>query len=341
MGLSWLLPTITQESQVLIGVTERRADVKNFQVREVTSAMEWDGALVSFVGSAHPLQAWGWGEAKKAIGERIERWMVVEGDRPVLLAQLFEKRVSPIRIRMAWVPRGPVLADGDLGVEAFRFWKKQMALRGYRIAAFQPYRPASEAASKLGFSTPHRREFTYLLDLAQPIETLDKALDKEWRYGKNRFTRDGGVVSEGYSPETLEVLINMLSNLSQRKGFPQYGDADLLRAIAEQFFSGLHPEVTGHLFRAMIGDKIAGCALVLRVGKIAHFNWGAFDYDFRNSRVNEGLQWGIMEQMRELGVATYDLEGADLVGNPGVYHFKRRMGGRLVPHSPYQLSLLL
>ncbi len=311
------------------------------QTCEITDARQWDNALVSFAGSSHPLQAWAWGEAKKAVGEHVERWMVMDGEVPVLLAQVLQKSVSPLRIKMAWVARGPVMAEGEIGKKAFLAWKKTMARRGYRLAAFQPYRAASNAAFKLGFTVPKQPEFTYLVDLTQPVEELDKGLNKEWRYGKNRFNRDGGIVVEENSPEALQALINMLSDLAKRKGFPQYGDAEFLRAVREQFSSPFHPQVTAHFFRAMVGDKIGGCALVLRVGDIAHYNWGAFDYELRNSRVNEGLQWGIMERLRASGVTTYDLEGADQKRNPGVYEFKKRMGGRLIEHSPYQLSFLL
>jgi lipid II:glycine glycyltransferase (peptidoglycan interpeptide bridge formation enzyme) len=42
------------------------------------------------------------------------------------------------------------------------------------------------------------------------------------------------------------------------------------------------------------------------------------------------MHWGIVSRLRELGLRRYDLGGVDAKRNPGVFEFKRRMGGTLV-----------
>jgi lipid II:glycine glycyltransferase (peptidoglycan interpeptide bridge formation enzyme) len=41
------------------------------------------------------------------------------------------------------------------------------------------------------------------------------------------------------------------------------------------------------------------------------------------------VQWQILTQLAALGVSQYDLNGIDPVANPGVYHFKKGLAGRL------------
>jgi hypothetical protein len=51
------------------------------------------------------------------------------------------------------------------------------------------------------------------------------------------------------------------------------------------------------------------------------------------------LQWNTILLAKERGIRWYDLGGVDPEGNPGVYHFKRGVGGdEVIPPGPYERS---
>jgi lipid II:glycine glycyltransferase (peptidoglycan interpeptide bridge formation enzyme) len=58
--------------------------------------------------------------------------------------------------------------------------------------------------------------------------------------------------------------------------------------------------------------------------------WGATDRKYSKQRPGEATQWAVIEWALEQGCSLYDLEGIDLEGNPGVYAFKKKMGGEEV-----------
>ena len=47
----------------------------------------------------------------------------------------------------------------------------------------------------------------------------------------------------------------------------------------------------------------------------------------RKSYASYVTLWRLLEDLRQYGVKTYDLAGVDPLGTPGVYHFKRGIGG--------------
>ena len=57
---------------------------------------------------------------------------------------------------------------------------------------------------------------------------------------------------------------------------------------------------------------------------------GASDRKFSKQRVGEAVQWAVMEWAAANGCTRYDLEGIDPVNNPGVYVFKKKMGGEII-----------
>jgi hypothetical protein len=292
----------------------------------------WDSGLCSIPG-AHPMQCWSWGEARRDLGDRVERIMVHQDGEPMLMAQIFLRRL-PLGFPCGWVPRGPVVSR-FAGKEVFRAFKSAARSRGFRLIVVHPYSASGAATPVLGFRFRQELERTFILDLDRPLDQLEKAFDKDWRYGKNRFAREGGVVIEDVTESGVLSLAEFYSGLVQRKGFRAYGGTDMMLAVFRRFRDFESANVRVHLFRAEVKGEPAGAILVLRAGNIGHYLWGAFEYKLRNSRVSEGLQWAAICRLRELGATLYDLEGASEKA-PGVMEFKRKMGGLLITLPPKQ-----
>ena len=300
------------------------------EIAEARDPAPWDRHLAASP-VAHPLQAWAWGDARESCGDEVTRLLVRSAGEIIMLAQVILRRATPFRVPIAWIARGPVWATShpELRKAAAALLKRALASRGVRLMIARGY--LDEPSPGLGWPVPlERAAWSYRLDLTPPLEVLDQRLHKEWRYGKNRFVREGGRVIDAESADGIDALIHMRDATADRKRFAAYGEADFVQAVWRSFRRLQSDDAGVHLFQAQLGDRMAAAAVVICVGRSAHYMWGAFDYAARLSRVSEGLQWGIVERLRAIGVTHYDLEGADRHRAPGVYEFKKRMGGELV-----------
>jgi peptidoglycan pentaglycine glycine transferase (the first glycine) len=87
---------------------------KKLQVIPVPDTQEWDSFVCAHGG--HPLQLSGWARVKEAGGWKSERLYVKTKDGTIVggVQVLFRRLPWPFQ-RMAYVPRGPVVNDEQLG----------------------------------------------------------------------------------------------------------------------------------------------------------------------------------------------------------------------------------
>ncbi len=85
--------------------------------------------------------------------------------------------------------------------------------------------------------------------------------------------------------------------------------------------------VTMSLYIGEIHGVIVGGALIAQSGRNLHYLWGASDRRYSKYRVSEAVHWQIIQDGVASRMERYDLEGIDPLGNPGVYKFKKKMGG--------------
>ncbi|HWR34487.1 MAG TPA: GNAT family N-acetyltransferase [Clostridia bacterium] len=312
------------------------AQTQSLRAIQVLDEAHWNELLRAF-STPHPMQTWQWGEAKQIVGERVERWCVMACDAPILLAQTFLKSRAWLPINIAWVPRGPIYEDKYLAAKAIKILGREFRLRACRAIVVQPYSLELANRPSLLRRIPAQRDFTFVVDLDASLDATERLLRNK---GMNRFNREAGVIVEDSSDDAVEPLIDLYAALAQRKQFRPYGGAALIRSVWKTFRTPEQADVAAHCFQADVHGKVAGSSLVLRVGCTAHYMWAAFDYELRNLGAGEAMQWEIMKRMRASGVRFYDLEGADQKNNPGVYKFKKKLGGTLIERPPMGFRLL-
>lgn len=285
------------------------------------------------------MQSWWWGAAKESAGERLIRLLARRDGEPVALAQIFLRPIRLLGTSVAWIPRGPAVAH--LVPHDTRKIVKELygclAERNIHLVVAKPYM-LNNALPSIGHRVPWLGEKTFWVDLSLPVDTLEKRLHSQYRYAKRRFLRDGGKTFEVSDDESVDQLIIMYDRLADRKDFKKYGNAALIRSVWRFFHKSSVPGIAAHMFAAEVQGRCIALVMILRSRSTAHFMWGAFDYEFRQNGATVALHWTAMLKMRELGVTRYDLEGADLKRNPGVFTFKQRLGGELVELSSYQVA---
>ena len=275
----------------------------------------WDQMLASLNG--HPLQSALWGESRKQVdGYDSLYLMCAKEETPTFMARV-ETRRLPLLGTVAWIPRGPVLAANVLFDELAAPFYDQLRQRGFSLVVSDLYSERLDIA-------PNSGVHTIWLDLTQGLDALKKRIDKQWLYGVRRAAREGVEVRCASNPEEVRTFFNMCLEISQDKGFELPGSEALMQLLLRP--SDV-PDQEMHLFLALYEGKIGAGAFVARSGQHAHYFWGAANRTLSRQRVGEVVQWAVIEWAVARGCTRYDLEGIDPINNPGVYAFKKKMGG--------------
>lgn len=278
----------------------------------------FDATLATFSG--HTLQSALWGNARNKVDGLSQLLLEcrTESGEVTGLARV-EERPIPLLGKIAWLPKGPVLPGNETGM-AETSLRAELKRRGFIACITDQY-----AVSQKPHSQSPR---TIWLDLTLGLDALSKGFDSQWRYGAKRALREGVMVRTTMMPMEVSTFYHLCNALSASKGFSLPGSEALMLELIRS--SSADEKVGMSLYVADIGGVIAGGALVARSGRHLHYFWGASDRRFSRYRVSEAIQWQIIQDGVNSGMVRYDLEGIDPTGNPGVYQFKRKMGGREV-----------
>jgi hypothetical protein len=277
------------------------------------AAAEWDHHLSILDG--HPLQSALWGDARKSIDGRDDlRFALFQGGSPVFMARA-EMRPLPGIGKVAWIPRGPTIAAGYEATPIMGEFRNLLRKQGVVLYIADEYTQSTSVVSSVR---------TIWINLEQGLSELETKMDKQWRYGVRKALREGVKVEQSNSPDDVANFFEMCLGISQSKGFELPGS----RALMEMLLKNANaPNQDMRLFLARFNGEIGAGAFVARSGRHAHYMWGAADRNLSRQRVGEAVQWAVINWAIENDCARYDLEGIDPVNNPGVYAFKKKMGG--------------
>jgi hypothetical protein len=288
--------------------------------RDDPDPAEWESALAGLEG--HPLQSALWGNARRAAdGIRDHRWLALRQGLPIWMVR-FEERHVPALGCIAWVPKGPTgkLPGSSEFLPAMLI--ERLKRLGTTLMVTDPWQDAIEAGAVLQKRSV--RPKTIWIDLAAGRECLWRNLDKQWRYGVKRAERLGVIVEATRSVSDIETFFGLCTDISQTKGFRLPASIDLMKGLLEANENG---PVEARLFVARHEGHLGAGAFLVRCGKSIHYFWGATDRALSKQRVGEAVQWAAMEWALSKKCRRYDLEGIDPQRNPGVYEFKKKMGG--------------
>lgn len=285
---------------------------------------EWDSFLADVGG--HPLQSALWGQAKsEADGVRDCRWAAFCCNEPILMAR-FEVRSLPLGLRVAWVPRGPLLTDHPLAGLAHEQFLERLRHKGYLVCFTDPYQSTIDG-DWLGKSIGAVQE-TLWVDLSVGAPAIFSNMHKKLRYGVRAAERAGVVLEESRSPVDVKAFFNLCSQVSSAKDFSLPGSAELLQELIS--LSGENNPFKAHLFVARHEGRLASGYFSIENGHRLHNIWNATDRDLARHCPGEAALWYQVEWAIEAGLEVYDQEGIDRENNPGCYQFKKRLGGKVI-----------
>ena len=283
-------------------------------------------------------------QAAQQIGATSEYLGVWDQDTLIGLANVRSKSLPVIPGGIALISHGPMVTPVGQTFEIDHYRKVIGALChfvtrqrkfGLRIesalASTAMAGQLSGVLAECGFSNQGGRQYqTFVLDLCKGEEQVRAGLNGKWRTDLRRGEKQGLDIVRTSNPDEFDEFAPLLDGLAMSKGFTAPQDTQFFKNVAENA-SGSERII---LHKAYAGDELVAGHIGAFSGDTAVYLLGATNPTGRDLRASYVLQWEVIRHALELGMARYDLGGADEDENPSVFRFKKRMGGELMTNLP-------
>lgn len=315
-------------------------------------------AMVSGMPQLHLLQTWEWGEVKSKFGWQAFHKVWREEGEVAAAALVLERSVSlgglPVRLRMHYSPKGPLLVDWE-DAELRRRVLEDLAdfarERGAFLLKIDPDvpvgvgEPGEEDAREIEIGKLVTRDLeaagwqfsneqvqfrnTVHIDLFPEEDDLLMAMKSKTRYNVRLAGRRGVTVRRG-DKHDLEMLYEMYAETAVRDGFAIRGE-DYYQQVWHTF---LDAGMLVPLIAEVESEPISGLMLFV-FGGVSWYLYGMSRDVHRNLMPTYLLQWEAIRVSKEWGCQVYDLWGAPDVFDEndslwGVYRFKKGLGGQVI-----------
>ncbi len=298
------------------------------QIREVADKKTWN----EFVANNGPrsgafLHSWEWGEFQAAIGRKVRRVGIYEGDQQIAAALVVE-HVLPAGQKYIYCPRGPIFYEKKFKAEILnRLASKLGSVSGSIFFRFEP--PVEQAPtlmnSRVRPTVSVQPKETLLLDLAKGAESLLKEMHQKTRYNIRLASKKGVKVKElGF--DQFGHIWDLFKQTAKRNEFRLH-ESSHYKELFNQFSRSGEPAVRfiGAYFE---DDLIATVINVDFAGTRVYLHGASSDYH-RNVMAPFAIHWHEIEDAIKRGYLWYDFWGVSDI-NPnwkGITRFKRGFGG--------------
>lgn len=329
----------------------------NFSVQKEYEG--WNDVLLG-LPAGHLLQTREWAQVKAANGWDAF-YLTWHADEELKAAALLLERslklsVISFKVRMHYVPKGPIFADAISMDEIERIEQDLVGFskeRGAFVLNMDPEVlvgsgiPNTDEAQESAFgadfvnlletrgwefadSQPQFQNSIFI-DLSPSEDEMLKRMKQKTRYNVRLAGRKGVTVRVGNEAD-FEMLAHMYGVTAARDGF-LIRDFGYYTHVWQIFYEAgmLKP-----LIAEVEGKPVAGLMLFL-FGKMSWYIYGMSNGEHRNLMPTYLLQWEAMRLSKAAGCEVYDLWGAPDVFDDsdrmwGVFRFKQGLGGDVRRH---------
>jgi len=283
------------------------------------------------------------------LGGMSEHIALRQGNDVIGMADIRIKKIPLFKTGIAYINGGPIVRrNNDADAERLKFClqalineyieKRGLVLR-IRTPLGSPdwnHTQTSVFIEKgFAFSAGGGRYRTFLLDIGRPLEEIRKNFARNWRNHLNSAEKGKFTIRTGENLELFAEFCELYEELIQRKQFEVDLDARFYAQVQDQL-------ADGERFRISIVDiegKVAAGHVASMLGDTCVYLLGASNQEGLRSKASYLLQWHIIQVARKQDCQWYDLGGIDPERNPGVYDFKKGLGGiDITAPGPFEIS---
>lgn len=303
---------------------------------ETVDAGQWRTLARSF-DDYNYRQLWEYGQAcahrRNAVSEHVR---IHDNGRTLALADVRIKQMGTLG-GIAYIDGGPLVRGNDEDatqrlrvalealIEEYVNHRKLLLRIQPPLGAPRWNRQAAEVFESAGFQVnseakPYR---TFLIDLHRDEEALMGGLAKKWRYNLRKAMKDDFVLRTGCEDELFDEFCRLHDRFREAKGFEVplepafYADVQRRLPLRDRMVVSLAEKdgqvIAGHVYSAL-GDTAVNL-------------FRAMTPEAAKTQVSYLLQWNAVAAAAARGFGCYDMGGIDPEGNPGVYSFKKGLGG--------------
>ena len=294
-----------------------------------------------------PLQGWGYGEARRVLGQVPRRYFIRDGGRTVGAVQLLRKPLLP-GLSSLYAPRGPALEDPALLPEVARALRAAARPGDLYLKAElpTPY-PEGERAAIPDALGPWQRaeteqpEHTILADLTRSEPDLFAGLHSMARRNVRAAQKAGVVAGRDPDFEAFWEIFTATNARASLGAFPRAYYETMLRE--GNAYGG-----EAYLVLARSEGRALAGGLFLAMGEGTAYLFGGSVRDEREGardvKAPDAFYWNAMLDAKARGYTVFDFWGIprDLSEEKhsfGVYRMKLKFSDQTVWYPAYQLSL--
>lgn len=179
--------------------------------------------------------------------------------------------------------------------------------------------------AEIGFmrATNVPQERTFIVDLNYPEETLRSQLAQKWRNCLNQAQRNGLTIRSGNSSEIMQEFSELYNTFIKHKQFSVDLDAGFFSSVQSNTDQSCRFDVS----LVETNKQVVAGQVTSMLGDTCIYLLGATEKEGLKTKASYLLQWNAITTAKIQGFRWYDLGGIDPIANPGVYHFKKGLGG--------------
>ncbi|UQN05993.1 peptidoglycan bridge formation glycyltransferase FemA/FemB family protein [Deinococcus sp. QL22] len=320
-------------------------------LEETTDARVYDDA-VSSLPITSALQGWGYGEARRVLGQTPVRYLIKAEGRTVGAVQLLRKRLVP-GFSTLYAPRGPALESLDL-LPAVAEALRKVAKPTDALLKIEPPLPipADDSVSVPEAYGPFRRaeteqpEHTIIADLTRTEEQMFADLHSMARRNVRAAHKLGVVAGRDDDFEAFWEIFTATNERAKLGAFPRaYYEAMLREGNA--YGGEAYIVLSRHEGKALAGGFFLG------MGKGAYYLFGGSVRDDRvgengeprkDAKAPDAFYWNAMLDAKQRGYELFDFWGIprqldEEKHSFGVFKMKLKFSEQRVWYPAYDLNL--
>jgi lipid II:glycine glycyltransferase (peptidoglycan interpeptide bridge formation enzyme) len=169
--------------------------------------------------------------------------------------------------------------------------------------------------------TPGR---TILMNLDPPLDQIRASMGGMWRRNLKSAEKNGLEVIESSDEKVFDDFIGIYKDMVSRKNFVEPNDIHDFKRIQSKLPEHLKMKVKLCLF----GGQVCSGLICSAMGDSAVYLFGATSTVGMKSYGSYLLHWKLLEELKDGGTRSYNLNGINPEKNPGTYKFKHDLAGK-------------